>query len=59
MRKKVSRAYKRVRDTPLLLVGVSQKHQANNHNVYVKDLAQTHAGSVIAISVNVSSFELH
>ena len=37
---------------PLTLVGVPEKHQANNCNIYVEDLAQTHAGSVIALSVS-------
>lgn len=29
----------RLRDTPLLLLGVPQSHQANNHNIYAEDLA--------------------
>ena len=33
----------------LPLLGVPQKHQANNYNVSAGDLAQTHAVSVLAI----------
>lgn len=42
-------------DAPLLsLLGVLQKHQAGNCNMYTEDLEQAHAGSVIASSVSVS-----
>lgn len=30
---------------PLILLGDSQNHQANNYNMYAEELAQTHAGS--------------
>lgn len=39
--------------TPCPLLGVSQTHQANNLNIYVEDLAQTHAGYMIAASVSL------
>lgn len=40
---------------PLTLVGVPQKHQANNCNIYVENLEQTHAVSMIALSVSVNT----
>lgn len=50
-RKRFPKAGERVRDTPLPLLGVTQNHQANNHNVFTEDLAQTHACLVITASV--------
>ena len=42
---------------PLSLLGVPQKHQANNHNIYAEGLVKTHAGSTIAASVSVRSYK--
>lgn len=39
------------------MLGVLQKHQASNHNIYAKDLEQTHAGPKIVTSVSVSPYE--
>jgi hypothetical protein len=39
---------------PLPLLGVSQEHQANKHNRYAEDLAQTHAGCMVRVSVSES-----
>jgi hypothetical protein len=43
----------------LLLLGVPQSHQANSHNIYTEDLAQTPAGPVLAVSVSVSPCETY
>lgn len=59
MRKRVPRAGKRVRGTPLPLFGVSQKYQANKHNIYSEDLWQTCAGSVFGASVSVCPYKLY
>lgn len=32
----------------LPLLGVPQKHRGNSHSIYVEDLAQSHAGLVLA-----------
>lgn len=39
----------KVKDAPIPTVRGLQKHQANSHNVYTKDLVQILAGSVFAL----------
>jgi len=41
----------------LLLLGIPQKHQAKNPNIFVEDQEQTHASSMIIVSVPVSPSE--
>lgn len=44
--------------TPTLpLLGIPQKHQAKNPNIFVEDQEQTHASSMIIASVPVSPSE--
>lgn len=47
------RAGKRVRDI-LTSSSPTKIPELNNHNIYAKDLAQTHAGLVISSSFSVS-----
>lgn len=49
-------SHKSFRDIPLPLLGIWQKHQANN-NIYVEDLIQIHAGVMIATLISVSLYE--
>lgn len=60
-KEEVSKAGNKVRGTPQLpLLGVSQKHQANNYSTYTEDtedLEQTYVGPVLASSVSVSPYE--
>lgn len=35
------------------LIGVPQKQEATNHNIYAEAMVQTNAGSVIAASVSI------
>lgn len=56
-RKRVSRADKGVRNTPIPLLGVPQKHQPNKNNIFAEDLVQTQADSITATSVSVNPYE--
>lgn len=40
------------------MCAVTQNCQANKHNIYAKDLAQTYAGSVIVDSVCMNTYKL-
>lgn len=53
--KRVLREGKRERDTllPLVRVPTQKSIKLNNRSTYVEDLAQTHAGSLIAVSVSL------
>lgn len=52
-RKRIQEQPKESETFPVPLLGVPRKHQAAQHNVYVEDLAQPHAGPVIATLVSV------
>jgi hypothetical protein len=53
----VTRVGKTVQNTPVLTVRSSIKHQANSLNLYAEDLVNTHAGSMIAVFINLSGYE--
>lgn len=42
------------KQSPLLVI--PKESQANNHNIYAKDLGQSHAGSLFVTLVSVSPY---
>lgn len=56
-RKKVPKAGKSQRQTPLPLVGSHKNVKLQDHNLYAEDLEQTYVGLLIVGSVSVSPYE--